>query len=145
MVATLASLLLPTAAIAAVVHFQLGALLYHPSVADTLRWLAPQAAAAVALAAAEEFFFRGWLQQTVLARTRRPVLWSAVAFALTHVAVTGWWWLAPVWFVSGAILGWVTRRADGSLWPALLLHAAGNLAFAWGRLLVAMNLPFFSP
>jgi membrane protease YdiL (CAAX protease family) len=137
--------LVPTTAVVAAVRFHVQGLLYHPTAFGFLGWLAERLPICVILVAAEEFFFRGWLQQSICVRTRRPVAWSAALFALAHVATTGLVGFTPLWFVSGCTLGWVTRRAGGSLWPALVLHASGNLALAWTGTLIAMNLPFFAP
>ncbi len=82
------------------------------------------AAVATALApVCEEIAFRGYLQ-TTLGLRRRPaaaIAGAAVLFALLHVNPV----LFPALVVLGAVFGWLTWRA-GSLWPAVLAHAANN-------------------
>ena len=81
----------------------------------------------------EEFFFRGF---AFLSAERKSVgvwLWSALSFALYHVAIMGGWF-HPVLFalftaalaVAGLLFNCLDR--DGTLWPAWLVHAAANLA-----------------
>ncbi len=84
----------------------------------------------------EELFFRGMLQTAVGNRwgMRIGLLVQAVAFALAHLAHYGWqpwqpalllFWL-PGMFVTAWLLGWL-RLKSGSLFPAMLAHAAFNL------------------
>jgi membrane protease YdiL (CAAX protease family) len=87
------------------------------------------------LAAAEEFFFRGYLQETVGGRRwgaqgwgilTRKNLFAALLFGLAHlvgqplVAIPGQ-------VLGGLALGWLVERSRGSIWPAVLLHAVSNL------------------
>ncbi len=137
-------LLLPALLVAAVVQLRFQALLLHPSVGDGAAFLAVRFASALPLAFAEELLFRGWMQQDVLRTVRHPVTLSAGVFALAHALATGRWILLPVWWVAGLWLGATTRRAGGALGPAILLHAACNVAVAWARLWVSLNLPLLA-
>lgn len=72
----------------------------------------------------EEFFFRGVFFQGLRAHggpAMRAVLLSAVVFSMFH--------LDPVGFFArvelGVLFGWLLVRT-GSLWPAILAHAANN-------------------
>jgi len=81
----------------------------------------------------EEFFFRGFAFLTAERKTSRVWLFSALAFALYHVAIMGSWF-HPIWFglfiaglaVAGMFFNWLDRR--GTIWPAWLVHMAANLA-----------------
>ncbi len=84
-------------------------------------------ATGVTLAApfAEEYFFRGVLQNAAheaKARPWRAILGVAVLFSAFH--------FDPVGFAArvelGALFGWLFWRT-GSLWPAVMAHAANNL------------------
>jgi membrane protease YdiL (CAAX protease family) len=108
-------------------------------------WLAP-AAFLLALATAaftEEFFFRGIFQRALTDRFNSAVFGIAVAsiaFSLYHVPYA---YLAGTWpsagdlghafrlalvngLLGGVALGVVFVRAQGSLVPSMLLHAAVN-------------------
>jgi len=89
----------------------------------------------VLVAAAEEFFFRGYLQETVGRRRwgtqgwgilTRKNLFAALLFGLAHlvgqplVAIPGH-------VLGGLALGWLVERSRSSIWPAVLLHAVSNL------------------
>jgi len=71
----------------------------------------------------EEVAFRGWLLTALRTRhgTRVALATSAILFALMH--------LDPVRFaalvVLGLLYGWLAWRA-GSVWPAVVAHAANN-------------------
>ena len=81
----------------------------------------------------EEFFFRGFAFLTAERKTSRVWLFSALAFALYHVAIMDNWF-HPIWFglfiaglaVAGMFFDWLDRR--GTIWPAWLVHMAANLA-----------------
>lgn len=95
---------------------------------------------------AEEIFFRGYVQHALTDRygVSRAITWQAVAFGVIHLAHYGvrpWQpGLIPVWVVSmfgvGWVLGWIRHRS-GSLWPAMVAHAAFNLVMN----AVALRLP----
>ncbi len=131
-------------AAAIVVLFPPGFFLYHlgwmkasfvvpdlPTIQDSLR-----KALLLALTAAvpEEFFFRGWLQETALARhaktaflfVSRKNLFAAALFGLAH-AVAFLNPLAAATFFPSLLFGWLTERSGGSVVPAVILHAVANL------------------
>jgi membrane protease YdiL (CAAX protease family) len=79
---------------------------------------------------AEEYFFRGWLQQAIaddLPVQRKPWAFAigAVAFALAHVGTYG----VPQ-LVLGLIAGALYARGGG-LAPGMLAHAAHNAVVLW--------------
>jgi membrane protease YdiL (CAAX protease family) len=99
------------------------------ALARSMPWVAP---GDVLQAAAQELEFRGLLMGA-LERVSRPWvanLGQALFFGLAHIAVqyqgpTGPF--VPVTVVLGFVLGWVTQRT-GSLWPAIVIHAVGDVA-----------------
>ncbi len=75
-------------------------------------------------AVAEEFFFRGALQQALLRTVGSPhvAIWVvAVLFSLVHLQFGGF--IPRLWM--GAILGYVAYWS-GSLWPSVLVHFLNN-------------------
>ncbi len=87
------------------------------------------------LALAEEFFFRGYLQESVGASLwgeqgwgllTRKNLFAALLFALAHL-VGQPLLVVPGHVLSGLALGWLVERSRGSIWPAVLLHTLTNL------------------
>lgn len=99
------------------------------ALARTMPWVAP---GDVLQAAAQELEFRGLLQGALEQVTRPWVanLGQALFFGLAHIAVqyqgpAGPF--VPVTVVLGFVLGWVTQRT-GSLWPAIVIHAVGDVA-----------------
>lgn len=94
--------------------------------------IALAAVAALLAPACEELTFRGYLQ-TTLALRRRPVgaiAASTVLFATLHLDPVRF----PALLVLGAVFGWLTWRG-GSIWPAVVAHAANN-GLAAGLLLL---------
>jgi uncharacterized protein len=97
--------------------------------AHTAAWDTP---GNVLQAAAQELEFRGLLLGA-LERVTRPWvanLGQAVFFGLAHIAVqyegpAGPF--VPVTIALGFVLGWLTQRT-GSLWPAIIIHAVGDVA-----------------
>jgi membrane protease YdiL (CAAX protease family) len=71
----------------------------------------------------EEIAFRGYLQRTLLSRMLpgQAIAVSAILFAALHLDPVGF---LPR-FVLGSIFGWLAWRS-GSVWPAVLAHAANN-------------------
>jgi sodium transport system permease protein len=71
----------------------------------------------------EETLFRGFVLRGLLRRLSpgRAILWTAVLFGAFHFDL---YRLFPT-TVLGLILGWVAWTT-GSLWPAMVLHAANN-------------------
>jgi len=94
-------------------------------------WVAP---GNVLQALAQEVEFRGLLMGS-LERVAPPWvanLGQAVFFGLAHIAVqyegpAGPF--VPVTIALGFLLGWITQRT-GSLWPAIVIHAVGDVAVA---------------
>ena len=94
-------------------------------------WVAP---GNVLQALAQELEFRGLLMGA-LERVAPPWmanLGQAVFFGLAHIAVqyegpAGPF--VPVTIALGFVLGWITQRT-GSLWPAIVIHAVGDVAVA---------------
>ncbi len=94
-------------------------------------WVAP---GNVLQALAQELEFRGLLMGS-LERVAPPWLANlgqAVFFGLAHIAVqyegpAGPF--VPVTIALGFVLGWVTQRTN-SLWPAIVIHAVGDVAVA---------------
>lgn len=83
----------------------------------------------------EEFFFRGFAFLTLRAAGRPQLAWifSALAFALYHVAIMDGWFhpalfllLTAALAAAGLLFNWLDR--EGSLWPAWLVHMGANLA-----------------
>lgn len=95
-------------------------------------WLAP---GNVLQAASQELEFRGLLLGALERVTPQPWmanLGQAVFFGLAHIAVqyegpAGPF--VPVTIALGFVLGLITQRT-GSLWPAILIHAVGEVAVA---------------
>jgi membrane protease YdiL (CAAX protease family) len=140
---------LPAAVTALVVEAALGGMLMVPAPGPAARELLAAAPAVASLALAEELLFRGALQQSVLAapgwqRRLGPISGAtavaALSFGVTHLPSGGPVQAATA-VVSGLVLGWVTERAHGSLWPAAALHAAANLAVSWNSMLLFLNAP----
>ncbi len=77
---------------------------------------------------AEELVFRGMLYGTLRGKYRRgtAAVLSGICFSLVHgYGVLGF--LSVFW--SGLVFAWVYEES-GSLWPAVLVHSAGNLLFS---------------
>ncbi|HZS15984.1 MAG TPA: CPBP family intramembrane glutamic endopeptidase [Candidatus Dormibacteraeota bacterium] len=100
------------------------------ALARDMPWVAP---GDVLQAAAQELEFRGLLMGALERVTARPWianLAQATFFGLAHIAVqyqgpAGPF--VPVTIALGFVLGWVTQRT-GSLWPAIVIHAVGDVA-----------------
>jgi membrane protease YdiL (CAAX protease family) len=94
-------------------------------------WVAP---GNVLQAAAQELEFRGLLLGS-LERVAPPWvanLGQAMFFGLAHIAVqyegpAGPF--VPVTIALGFLLGWITQKT-GSLWPAIIIHAVGDVGVA---------------
>jgi membrane protease YdiL (CAAX protease family) len=101
------------------------------ALARDMPWVAP---GNVLQALAQEVEFRGLLMGS-LERVAPPWvanLAQASFFGLAHIAVqyegpAGPF--VPVTIALGFLLGWVTQRT-GSLWPAIVIHAVGDVAVA---------------
>jgi membrane protease YdiL (CAAX protease family) len=77
-------------------------------------------------AVAEETFFRGFIQGTLVASLGRwpGIVLTAFAFGLIHLNVVQ----GSEAFVAGLFLGWMTEKFGG-VRPAIAAHAVNNLAF----------------
>lgn len=83
----------------------------------------------------EEFFFRGFAFLGLRESGHTKLAWgfSALAFALYHVAIMDGWFAPPLFLLLTAGLmaaGLFFNRLDrnGSLWPSWLVHMGANLA-----------------
>jgi len=79
-------------------------------------------------AVAEELFFRGFLLNGLLARSRgqtAPLLLSSVLFAAAHLIPDLALERFPGTLLLGLLLGFVRLRS-GSVLPGMLLHAVNN-------------------
>jgi membrane protease YdiL (CAAX protease family) len=120
----------PTAAVAlpvlliGVIAFAAGRLIGggHPLLPATNGAIALNTLAAVA----EEAFFRRLLFGLLLPfGAAIAIAGSAVAFALIHVSIYGWW-VVPLDIAAGFILGW-QRSASGTWAVPAVTHALANL------------------
>lgn len=122
----------------------------------TVRGLfAEQISLLLPLALAEEFFFRGYLQEKVgreIWAERRLVigrlslsyrnLFASALFGLAHVIALTSPHAAGTFF-SGLILGEVVERSRGSIGPATLLHTGFNFISTLFLHLLMLNFPLF--
>jgi membrane protease YdiL (CAAX protease family) len=103
----------------------------------------------------EEFGWRGYLQPKLMALGYRKALlllgviwgiWHWPVIAMGHNFGLSYWgapwtgFLVMTWFTitAGVILGWLTLRG-GSVWPAVIGHAAINGIAAAGVLFIAID------
>lgn len=101
------------------------------------RWIALLPASLAVLliqTSAEEILFRGYLQQTLAARFKQPLIWiglPSIVFALGHldpVSAGENAWLIALWAgVFGALMADLTARA-GTLGPAIAVHFFNNFS-----------------
>jgi len=103
------------------------------AVGRDLPWLGP---ANTLQAFAQEVQFRGLLLGA-LERTMSP-RWAnvsqAAVFGLAHLAISYGGPEAPfvpITFLVGLAFGWLVRRTN-SLWPAVIIHAAADIALQFG-------------
>ena len=73
---------------------------------------------------AEELLFRGYIQTRLVARWGPGwgILWTSLMFGLMHMDLVH----GSFAVVVGILLGYLTYRA-GTLWPAMVGHAANNI------------------
>jgi membrane protease YdiL (CAAX protease family) len=121
-----------------------GTILLQPALESQIALCARQFAIYLPLAFAEEFFFRGFLQETVFAARWGNRGWGAltrknfaasVLFGLAHIISHASWLELPR-VLSGVILGRVVERSARSILPATFLHAASNVAVVWAQSLM---------
>ena len=132
------------------VRLWLGAENFQPPAQHALGFTAQHLLAALPLVVAEEIFFRGYLQETLLADHWRGRRWAgfaartwvvALLFGLVHVSAR----LQPVALVTmlgGLLFGWLTEISEGQIGPAILLHLCTNVAIATTIWLVSISLPW---
>ena len=85
----------------------------------------------IAAAFIEETFFRGWIQ-TILSRkigTFNAIIAASFLFACTHLIINPSW-IRFATFFPGLVMGWLRWR-HGSVMPAILYHALGNIWSVW--------------
>ena len=89
------------------------------------------------LAFAEEFFFRGYLQETIgralwRDRGRGPFtfknLFAVIFFVLIHCLTRDPADLALIG-LGGLLFGWIVERSRRSIWPAAVLHTCINVGY----------------
>lgn len=87
--------------------------------------------AGIAAAFIEETFFRGFLQTILTRKVGAPsaIFLAATAFGATHLIINPSW-LRVATFFPGLIMGWLRWR-HGSVMPAILYHAFGNVWSVW--------------
>lgn len=116
-------------------HFIIGgAVPAAPDAAALTAALRKSALLAVVAALPEEFFFRGWLQQTAFAHLERRLflfisarnLLTSALFGVAH-ALAFQNPLSAATFFPSLLFGWLTERSGGSVIPAVLLHTVANL------------------
>ncbi|MFO7598866.1 MAG: JDVT-CTERM system glutamic-type intramembrane protease [Candidatus Desulfacyla sp.] len=134
----------------AVMQWFFQALFLNPGLEIFIQLIGKGMIAFLPIAVAEEFFFRGYLQETVffsrwgdqrIGPFRYRNLAASGLFALTHVLSL----LSPIkvfTFVAGMILGRVVIQSRSNIWPAVALHAFANAANEWLLVLYRMNLPW---
>jgi len=93
-------------------------------------WFSPPPAEAVAIlfwAAAEDFYFFGFLQGRWERHPLRwPILASAAAFTIAHVPGRG---IAAIGVFPPAIAFAALRARTGSIGPSVLIHATCNIVY----------------
>ncbi|MCK4244626.1 MAG: CPBP family intramembrane metalloprotease [Candidatus Omnitrophica bacterium] len=131
-----------------VVKLFLGTLFLIPKFSMLKAMLLNGAALGFLIALPEEFFFRGYLQEQVLGERERRILpgisqknvYTSLLFALTHATS----YLNPyriTVFFGSLVLGYITEKARGSIWQAVLLHAYSNMMIAVLYEVIKYNIP----
>jgi membrane protease YdiL (CAAX protease family) len=92
-----------------------------PSLPNPAAFLFHQALVALS----EETFFRGYLHDALARHGRRPLPWTSLLFAATHVAIFPSPWRALTFFPA-LLFGW-TRERTGSVYVPAALHFGFNL------------------
>ncbi len=88
-------------------------------------WIVLAVFLGVAVPIIEEFGIRGWIQRPLERRigTARAIIVTAIIFAVAHLQLLG----LPTRFFAGIFFGYAVW-ATGSIWSAVILHAAHNLS-----------------
>lgn len=89
----------------------------------------------------EEMLFRGIILRSFLHQYSRTaaILGSSMLFAIAHLNL----YQFVTAFIGGIVLGWLYERTR-SLWPSILLHAAGNAFVVYSAVFVPANEVDFS-
>ena len=98
--------------------------IFHQSFGKKTSYLSAFFGGVVVAPLTEEILFRGIILKGLLAHgsQNRATVWSALLFGLMHLNP----WQFPSAFILGLVFAyWVIQT--GSLWPAILGHALGNL------------------
>jgi membrane protease YdiL (CAAX protease family) len=139
----------PTVFLWAVSHWYLQALFLNPGIDVFLKVLFKGFLAFLPIAVAEEFFFRGYVQETLLMsryRDRRigPLYYRNVVtsciFALIHV-ISRLSLMEILTFFTAMIFGRLVIESRRSIWPAVGVHAFMNAGKDWVVLLYQTNIP----
>jgi membrane protease YdiL (CAAX protease family) len=77
----------------------------------------------------EEFFFRGFLQDSI-GKSFRAVFWVSLLFSLAHLpkAIFTGEWVSLLSFFPSLIMGWLYMKTNNIL-PGVLFHFLANLAY----------------
>ncbi len=88
-------------------------------------WIVLAVFLGLAVPVIEEFGIRGWIQRPLERRigTTRAIIITAIIFAVAHLQLLG----LPTRFFAGVFFGYAVW-ATGSIWSAVILHAAHNLS-----------------
>ncbi len=79
----------------------------------------------LSIALSEEIFFRGYLHDAFERHGRRPLLPTALLFAVAHLAIAASPWRALTFFPA-LLFGW-SRKRTGSVYVPAALHFGFNL------------------
>jgi membrane protease YdiL (CAAX protease family) len=88
----------------------------------------------VSVAFPEEFFFRGFLQDS-MGRTLRAVLLASLMFSLAHLprALFSGDWTSLLSFFPSLIMGWLYTKTNNVV-PATIFHFLANLVYQMSAL-----------
>ncbi len=85
----------------------------------------------VLIAFPEEFFFRGYVQETLkkLSSPRTAILLTSILFAGAHSFIALQWWHFAIFFPA-LVFGWLREKTNGLVAP-ILFHAVSNTLMFW--------------
>jgi membrane protease YdiL (CAAX protease family) len=88
----------------------------------------------LSVALPEEFFFRGFLQDS-MGRSLKVVLMVSLMFSLAHLpkAVFLGDWLSLLSFFPSLVMGWLYKKTNNIV-PGTIFHLLANLAYQTGSL-----------
>jgi membrane protease YdiL (CAAX protease family) len=81
------------------------------------------------VALSEDTFFRGYLHDAFDRHGRKPLLWTSLLFAATHLAIAPSPWRALTFFPA-LLFGW-SRERTGTVYVPAALHLAFNMLPAY--------------